>query len=600
MNVKVSKQALENTLRSLMKEVDDAPAAETFDSFKASLDDPNTREVTVGELGFEKVGDGWRIRNPLTDADLGALLGDTGQAKLEDAIKRGLDDFSLGPNDFVEPTARGVNFVRDPSRKDVWKDNTIISSAVVAAYKYPTQENINAARVGVSMGDLGVRDEEVTFILDNSANKFFIAPTVTVANDPLGTLDNLFRSRAFSSVTLGKFKMNDNEIKYVTPDDVKAIINIIDNEKDVSLEMNNIQGGDIEKALLKARTLFGKFFDIFRPGANLEMEFQWTTYGPAFRKSVNWFAAGSGRDMSAGIRDRFLQTDYFQEISPPTLGAGTYDVVVRSGSPVNGSGEITVSPDGSVAGASGITIIRKGLEKIPASDTLGYAYVLWKLGGIKLKAAPVEAPPAAAVTSPTSEPVPEQKKLSEILKVLEGKEVCPGAFFFQFDKSNIMANDPYKTAVRQAIVDVIAGSGEKDSDIVITFVGSADPMGTDNYNKTLAEKRADAAAGALVSITRSDAESIKPRQIEFKRQAPGESPWAEMASVQGQRDKNKLKNLRFAKAYWGDLDASKATELAKQFAIAKSAEENVALDERKSGLTESQLRAHIRRILLDG
>ena len=618
MNVRISRKLLESALQGLLKEeAPDTvpPEGNDFSTFKAYLQKPETQEVTIDDYKFVKVGGGWQIYSPISDEYLMSMLTPAGQKKMQDALERNIDDISFVPGDFIEPTTRGVNFIRDPNDKDVWRDNTVVSSEIVAAYKYQDPENLAVAKASAAADEgvlVGVRDTEITYLVDPGANKFYLTPTQAVPNDPLLTLDRLLSSAAFARETVAKFNMSRAEIRNVTQSDIEKIMGIIDNEDDVSLEMSAIKGGLIEQALLKSRSILGKFFDLFRPGANLEMEFEWNTYGPTFRKSYNAPKSGSGKDMTRSVATEFRASTFFQQITPPTPGSGTYVVVSGDKSPVTSGSNVTVNDDGSVG--TGVKDIK--IKKFPnftvKEDSLGYAYVLWKLGGLRAQSgAPAEDAPAASITKAAAppEPTPEptaHKKLSEILGPLRGREVCPGAFYFDFDKDTIndSTSGDYLLQARESISDVISNAGEKDADVIITVIGSADPIGADSYNSALAGRRADNAVSALFPATRSLEASLGDKiRLYFKRQAPGESPWQGMNIAAAPKDpanEAQRKYLRFAKAYWGEITSDEATTLAKNFAITTANTAGTSLNESKAKLAEAKIRAHIRRILLDG
>lgn len=104
---------------------------------------------------------------------------------------------------------------------------------------------------------------------------------------------------------------------------------------------------------------------------------------------------------------------------------------------------------------------------------------------------PVVTP--AAAPRPVPAPVPVPAPLPPAAAPAAEKVTLPADALFAFDKAEITQEGKEK-------VEVFATNAKKLSLEVITVVGHADRIGSDSYNQTLSEKRANAMKDLLISL----------------------------------------------------------------------------------------------------
>jgi len=148
------------------------------------------------------------------------------------------------------------------------------------------------------------------------------------------------------------------------------------------------------------------------------------------------------------------------------------------------------------------------------------------------KPAPVIAPVAAASGTPNRQPeskpvaLPDSPTASRIVIARDVLDAChiadgDGDAYFAFDSSRLTSNDlPPLTAVAQCFASGPL-TGRK-----VQLVGHADPRGTDEYNMTLGQSRADVVALYLTAHGVSPVNATSTSRGELDAKGVDESGWA--------------------------------------------------------------------------
>jgi len=554
--MKIPLRIIEAAIKRLT-EPDEVQQQETYDSLTAALDSapdgdiwPQTDE-SFGMLPrkFEKRNGQWFVKTLLSNAELSALLNQQGKQKLDAAIKSKLDDLPLDADDFIESTGKGVNFVRqgdNPNAAGIWRDNTPLPSKMIAAYKYNDQvQNVMPVE---REGDLRVvRDEELMFVLDKNSSNFYIMSSKNNHEDPLLSMKQLFNALQIHA----NFGVTDNSIagKTVTNEQLVKLQNFIDKHPPYDISMSLFKGGKIEDAMKKARTTFGKIFDIFS-GPNLQMQFELTQWGPAFKRTQQLLAQ---KPLDAQSFEKFEGTDYFEPVKLEKVDFSKYKLKMGDklvDLPFNGlvpniPQELTQAPP---------------LLKI--QKTLGCVYDLYLLGFVY-----EENTASSTSTNAKAELPPPQDPLA----ALWGKPIDPAndAAFFVFNKTSYDVQNGrtdlgklYAEGVAKTIVDFCRkyqgqyGTGMKP--ITMTIIGTADQVGEEVVNSELSKKRCD-------KLGKDIMESVSSQGFAsgFDSMPLGEKPW--VGSSDAEKESSRLYK-RFAKAYWGQgITQANAIELAQHF-----------------------------------
>ena len=640
MNVRIKKSALQNVLLNLLNEAD-APAtpppeqaaapapAEDFEKRAGKEFSEKVRELqqmktgdifAVGDRKFKKKAGSFYLSGAQEGLETEKLLSfvkpefrkEIGKKLAKDAKEgTGAAGVTIMGNQFIDSTERSATFKLGGTEggSTVWEDMSGIPVQVIAQYYFQTEKGVEfgsdqagalAADVlgGTGANQLVYRSDELMIVIDPATSNMHIMSADFNGNDPLMAMKTL----------LTQIKLNDkvgddpndksqgsNEYPgiragynaYLKPDGT--------GEK-YSVPLRNFDLGALRKAIGSVRTIFSKFVDLFNTD-DIEMNFVFSPWGPSMTRSKVFgsdaFEGGTGAMTSRAI-NRLRDTGLFNEEALPRAGIGTYGVRTDDRQdlvtlmPDTTATPVTVTP---VDGRTGVSVAGLSTSfgvkftddvKDTYDDTLGDAYLLYMNGAMS-----VSLPKDSAPTSPpaeTSAPVTAGgQTVADFIKKNTGKEVCTGAVYFDFNSATPKSGDTYVTTLNTAIGAASAGlSDAKENKLAITLVGTADPSGGAAYNSTLAAKRINAIDNMV-----KDADSLN--------QSFGEDPWpAGWAKYANPNPASAA--LRFVKAYWGfpNPDALKASIVD----FAKESSKG-AITEAKNQITETQLRAYIRRMLLN-
>jgi len=638
MKVRVPYKILESVLRPLM-EADAVPEQKSLEQqFKDKVDVLNAMKdgspFSTADAKFEKRSGSWYMVSAggRTGIDTETLLSlvrsdqvDDVRAKIEaDKKSGGTTGITIQGSQFEPATTTSATFQLD---NGYWKDMTPVPVEILAQYDFQMRQGVDASETAVYASVHGVtgqgpftytRDEIVYLITKEGAlyilaegnkdNTLEATRNLITKVDPVGRIASTGRSGIFKekSDNAKLLSMLETLRKYL-PDESGESRNRFD------VAIKDLKGlGELQKAIADQRTLVGKFVDLF--GVNeIEMTFVMSQWGPALMRAQVFGGRGT-RGGAGGLTSSditgLMSTGLFVESSPADANVSTYvpnvsnrQRLIRSGSKASPISVTPQIPSGvKVDGVSGLLNALQEDPKLSYKDSFADAYFLYSNGVLTHEGASTgeEAEPSteAPAPAPAPEPTPPPgDTLDDFLRKNKNKEVVPGAAYFKFDKFNLGETDTYVDAVTKALNEVQSKYNitTENTTQIFTIVGCTDPVGTVSYNKELATKRAEE---LLTKITPKMSGLVTG---DFA--VPGESPWVGMQIA---KEKNTPANdpqrelLRFAKVYWGKVTEDEATKLAKDFALKTAEEKSVTLNERKSSLAESQLRAHIRRILLNG
>jgi hypothetical protein len=599
--------------------------------------------------GFIKRNGSWYVTAKMTSEDLGQILTQSGLEKLAAADKKGSLDLSLDATDFIQGVGKGVNFVRE-NAGGVWRDNTPISSETVAAYKF--RDQMDSVMPNTREGELRmVKDELFMFLLNGSDLDFYIMDAANDPADPLGSMKRLFDNARVNanfgigdaSVAAAK-KLADYIKSKSKPDkktdrpgfeqyqsysekltdyaeSFKDIAPFVDAPKAFAFSTDFFKSGKIAEAMNAARTVFGAFFDLFIPGSNLEMEFVFTPWGPAFKRRQQFLRKLLGRKTSMSDADfaKFAGTDYFEKVTLPEA-EGVYTFITTTPPPSQAPPPVTVS-------SSAMPSVAKQATPVPGvtatSDSYGWAYVLYLLG--ILTRGEVEQP-AVAPPAPTPAPAPPRDPAGEVKSYIEenvfGKPLGEGALFFDFNRDQIKTGidvNAYYQSVAKAVkvhVDkikgILAGSNAQPAGGVddnkyrrwfdVTIISTSDPVGTAAYNAGLAKRREyfTQLKDVIEQVAGPAATDVVPGIYYVYSKPLGESPWSSYPKISETNVQPGVHEfLRFSKAF-GDRTTTTGDGVYQNWAR-EFAEKNISnLENLRESAEIKQIRDQIRRIILEG
>ena len=610
MNIKIKKSALQNVLLNLLNEADapppaqsTAPAPEAPELDNAGLIAKKAAELSAGPSGsivsgnrtFVKQDNKFFIKDiQVSTEELLALVNDETRVRLEKEIKQGAKSIGVRGDEFIQAVSRGASF--ESQSKGTWRDLAEIPVDTVAEFilRNDGEMSSNApyvtGEVTATAGKhLVYRTTELMIVIPEDAKDVYIMSTQNDLNDPLGSAAQLLKSVGIID------EWSPNPIRFY-----ELVGTGPEAGKDFALQIDEkLDLGNFNKALKGIRTGAGKFFDFLNPfeKANIEVNFKFTKFGPALVRA-NVFGGKGGRVQAGGLTDKDLQrladTDYFRYETLGSPAVAEYKFKTARGAPPDPR-DAKPKSDKQTYNAEQvkITIAADGAADAPdgAPNSMvrdyGFGRALWIYlkGFLEGKsAAPVEAAP----TPPTESAAPVTaggQTVDAFIAKNAGKEVCPGAAYFAHNSAVLdAAGTAYVTNLNAAIATAARGlSDSKETKLAITLVGTADPSGVKEYNTQLAEKRVDA-----VDTVVRDVDSLK----QFFGEDPWPDDWAKYA-----HPASESASLRFVKAYWGfpNPDALKASisDFAKNNSISGT------ITEVKNQVTEAQLRAYIRRMLLN-
>jgi len=646
MSVRVSRRLLEAALAGLNEA--DAPTLDTAADYNALVSalDSSADQTRWSTQSIEGMGDGfikrngaWYVTTELTSDQLTQILSPSGEEKLAKADRRKSTDLSLEASDFVIGIGKGVNFVRE-ERGGAWRDNTPINSKMLAAYKF--KEQMGAVMPVTKEGALrAVKDDKFMFVISENTGEFYIMDAANDPSDPLGSM-----KRLFDNATLNRYfgvdsqEINDarkltayidNHSTDATPkegekptpankkyaevkkdraeiaENFTDIASFVDKPKGFNFNTNFFKGGKIEDAMKSARTIFSAFFDLFFKGADLKMEFVFTEYGPAFKRQQQFLRNLFGSETALSDADfrKFEGTDYFEVVDLPKAN-GKYKFA-------GGTDAVDISSDTNPAVAKKTVASLGGTAT--GSDSYGWAYVLYLLG-ILTKESEQPASGSAEPALPTTPTPPAEDPGAKVREYVEnsivGKPLGDGALFFDFNVTEPRTNvnpipEAYYSNVAQAvkahvdkIKEILGNSGVMPTNTAgakrwfdVTLIGTADPIGTTNYNNPLSEKRIGPALKAKIEQVAGS--GVNMYVVSTKEL--GENPWSEYKKIS---DKNTTpgvhENLRFVKAF-GDSTTEIPNETYFKWAQDFAKSKNVNLDSLKESRDITRLRDQIRQIL---
>lgn len=609
MNIKIKKSALQNVLLNLLNEAEapavppvtqpatSAPPAPELDSAgliakkAAELSAGTSGSIVSGNRTFVKQDNKFFIKDiQVSTEELLALVNDETRVRLEKEIKQGAQSIGVRGDEFIQPVSRGASF--ESQGKGSWVDLAEIPVDTVAEFILRNEGGMSreapfvTGEVTATAGKhLVYRTTELMIVIPEGAKDVYIMSTQNDPNDPLGSALQLLKS----TNVLAEWRANPIRFYELVGTGPEA-------GKDFALQIDEkFKLGNFNKALKGIRTGAGKFFDFLNPfeGSNIEVNFKFTELGPALVRA-DVFGGKGGRVQAGGLTDKDLQrladTDYFRYETLGGTVAAEYKFKDRQGAPPDPrdakpksgklsysaeTDKITIAPDGAGDGSPNSMIIDYGF---------GRALWIFLKGFLEGKsAAPVDAAPATTPVETFAPATAAGKTVEDFIKENAGKEVCPGAAYFDFNSVVPKSGDTYVATLNAAIDAAIKTLASVSGPLPVTFVGTADPAGGTQYNTTLAEKRIDA-----VTVKASD--KIGSFSQEF-----GEDPWP-ASWAKYVKDVPGASALRFVKAYWGQ-----PTEAALKASIIDFAKDNsdVKITEAKNQVSEAQLRAYIRRMLLN-
>ena len=607
MNIKIKKSALQNALLNLLNEADvpavqqpSAPAEPELDNAgliakkAAELSAGTSDPIVSGNRTFVKQDNKFFIKDiQVSTEELLALVNDETRVRLEKEIKQGAKSIGVRGDEFIQAVSRGASFVSQGT--GTWRDLAEIPVDTVAEFILRNEGEMSreapyvTGEVTATAGKhLVYRTTELMIVIPADAKDVYIMSTQNDLNDPLGSAKQLLTSVGIID------EWSPNPIRFY-----ELVGTGPEAGKDFALQIDEkLDLGNFNKALKGIRTGAGKFFDFLNPfeKANIEVNFKFTKFGPALVRA-DVFGGKGGRVQAGGLTDKDLQrladTDYFRYETLGSPAAAEYKFKTGQSAPPDPrdakpagrraynaeQGKITIAADGAADAPDGAP------NSMVRDYGFGRALWIYLKGFLEGKrTAPVEAAPTPPPVVTSAPVTAGRQTVAEFLEKNMGKEVCPGAAYFDFNSETPKSGDAYVATLNAAIgaeIDKLE-MGEKQV-ITITLVGTADPSGGKAYNSSLAMKRINAIDGKI-----NKAASFK--------QSFGEDPWpAEW--VEYAYPNPTSASLRFVKAYWGEptKDSLKAAiiEFAKKNSISGT------ITEAKNQVTEAQLRAYIRRMLLN-
>jgi len=383
MNVRVSRRALENTLRTLLEQeggeeaaapsavgTEAPPAEPPAPETKPEPEAPKSKEAKfaekVKELQRMKSGDVFAAGDRKFKKKAGAFYLAGAQdgmsteellslvrpefreevgKKLQKSIreKTGSAGVTIMGDQFIDSTERSATFKYGGTEggSTVWEDMAGIPVQVIAQYYFQVEQgeefgsDVAGSIAADVLGDAGAqvltyRSDELMIVIDPSTSNMYIMSAEYNDYDPLLATKTL----------LTQIKLNDkvgddpnderqgaNEYPairsgyntYLKPDG--------SGEK-YAVPLRNFDLGELRKAIGSTRTIFSKFFDLFNTD-DIEMNFVFTKWGPAMMRSKVFgsdaFGGGTGA-MTSRALDKLKNTGLFREESLLSAGTGTYNV----------------------------------------------------------------------------------------------------------------------------------------------------------------------------------------------------------------------------------------------------------------------------------
>ena len=566
---------------------DDQKFRQQVDKLNAMpTDTPGASEVTAQDKKFTKMSGDWYISTvQLSPDDLLALVNDDSKASIKAALDKKPDSITIKGDQFIDGgTQNAANFINLGT--GLWSDRSPVPVEMVAQYiALPDTSASFQANVAGPGGakPLVYKQDELMIVIDN--NDMFVMSSRGNQNDPLGATavflnktDMLTNFKNVGAARKGFLGTGGAVVEDAQKKrSLETLNKLLKTDGDfIDVPMSKLNLGDLTKAIGKSRTLAGKIGDIFS-GANVKMNFTFTQYGPALKRSLvvggRKGEGGSGALSSADVEE-IMKTQLFREEDLPRAGQGDYVVAIKdliTTEDKKTDGSLTVSERGVVNCTPALTFISElgGRSVKTFADAFFIYSDDYKLATLKAAAAapaaPAEAPTVQTGTSPNTPADGE---------AVGGPD--SGAAFFEFKKSDIFMDvDDNKSA---EYIKIVTNELKSAGKVTVTVIGTADVKGENPYNLTLSTTRAQ----FLVNKIKNDLSNIT-----FKALGVGEVPYAK------DQDANEQTRVyqRYAKVYYGDLDQSNATSLAVEFT------KKIAPGEVTEAAALQEIRLQIRKLL---
>lgn len=623
MNVKVSKRVLENAIKTLLEQdappeastgatapraadsPPDAPSEpppaektltqrfeEKVKELEAAPDTEPGNALAIGNVKFVKRAGKWEISSAgdKGSIDKDTLLSLVSDAAQEDILKKiAADDKVQGRlgvtvrgDQFIEPTEKGANFVKDD--KGYYRDITPVPVQILAQYLFQEEEGEDAGAVRASLARsageslLVYRTDKLMYVLDPGKGDLYILSIADNVDNPLQATSNLLdqldkegRIKSTGSTLKGLRRKTSAEQLLTSLDNLRKFLIPTGEGTPFDVRIRDFQFiGDLQKALADRRTLFSKFVDLFQAD-QLEMSFVYSPWGPAFKRArvlgSRGLAGGAGA-LSGTDMDALKATGLFTEESLPKSTGGSYIPAV--GDPPGlidapaasvAVSEVTVKPGGPSTGAivAGVGTLGNALTSETTdvyTDTYADAWFLFSNGGLSAKEKP--KPAAAPAEAPDAAKVDDDKALNDLIGKMGQPLGDPkGAVFFDFDKKDEYTEDPpgyIDSVADEAIMLMKALTPEQQRKVIgsirVTMIVTADPTGKEKYNDDLAKARAE----VIKNKVEPKIKAANIPNLGYNAYSLGEKPWLDKQEEYLKlADNDARKPLRFAKAY---LDAS--------------------------------------------
>lgn len=576
MNVKVSRSALENTIKLLMEAdptgLAQEPEGELDNAAKIArkvkeLEDSKTPTLSVGDRTFIKQGKKFFIKDiQISTEDLLNLVKDDVRERLQKEIDKGEQSIGIRGDEFIEPVARGASFSSEG--RGTWVDLAEVPVDIVAEYILRAEGDIadTAAYVSGEVTEsagkhLVYRTTELSIVIPEGSKDVYIMSTQNDPNDPLGSALQLLKSANI----LAEWRANPirfYELVGKGPEPGRNFAFQIDEKMKL---------GGFNKALKSIRTTAGKFFDFLNPfeGANIEVNFKFTEFGPALVRA-NVFGGTGFRIQAGGLTDtdlaRLSGTDYFRFESLDRPVDAEYNFRAGMEAPIEPSDIRNKAGNPYFKEAGKIKVDNVGVAVNPEEDgspkqnTLtfdyGFGRALWIYlkGYLEEKKAPVEEPPEPVVTVSAPEPA---DPLASVKPLLD-KPIIDGAVYFKFNKSGAgdYEEEPaaYINSVNSRFAELYntipqnywESDAGNDKALAVMYVGSADPKGGSDANIALAKARAETIRAKSEAVIGPKSKLVNSQLWYWSL---GESLWKENEVVLSNLTDDQRKPLRMVRAF---------------------------------------------------